>query len=271
MPLNLLSFFLSFFINLFFLTLLIFALFQTPLKKEDIKISLLEPQKSYELTQEVERHPKENTLPKPVKPSLETSKVVSRLAPSLEPSLKTKQTASPLKAKSTVKNSPSEKPLDEGLLKKRLFEIEKKVKTQESDYEENFLKNKIASLGKKKTSFSQAENNLESSEKTSSASERVPSPSQKISEEYLLLIKRRLQTHFEIPIYLKNKGNLSVVVEIETNAEGYIKKINYLKKSQDETFNKSVEKCLFASNPLPVSQPIKLKVEFRSEGRLIFN
>jgi len=255
MPLSLLSFFLSFFLNILFITVILIGVTIPIKKQEEVKITLLEPIKTeifQALPKEEKRQastsfPNRNPLSTISKPQ---EKVLPKEEPLNEELLK--ERLSQLEEKVISKK-------EESLLKRKLSQIEKKALSREENLEDEFIKNKIASLDKyKKEVISQSE----------------PSESFKnaaLSEDYLLLIKRKLQTHFEIPIYLKDKKDLSVIVEIEVSSDGSIKRVIYLKKSKDPVFNKAVERCLLASNPLPVAGPFKLKVEFKGEGALKFN
>lgn len=247
MPLNLLSFFLSLFLNLFFLTVIIIGLTFPLKKKEEIKITFLEP-----IETKVEKaQPKKEETPLSTTPSTHKPLPSKREAPVLS------------HTKPQAKKLLKEEPLKEDLLRKRLSQIEEKVASRKEALEEELLKSKISSLSKKERP------KMESYHTPPALSESQEKGI--LSEDYLFLIKRKLQNHFEIPIYLKNKRDLFVIVEIETDREGRIKSINYLEKSKDMAFNRAVEKCLLASNPLPVSQAIKLKIEFRAEGTLTVN
>ncbi len=87
-----------------------------------------------------------------------------------------------------------------------------------------------------------------------------------LSLEYLLLIKRKLQNNFEIPIYLRNQKDLYAVVDIEISSQGQILHYEFLKKSTSSEFNRAVEKCLKVSSPLPINKSVKIVVEFKGEG-----
>ena len=89
---------------------------------------------------------------------------------------------------------------------------------------------------------------------------------QSLSSEYLFLIKRKLQNHFEIPIYLKNQKDLTAMVKINIAPDGKILSYTFLKKSSVNDFNVAVERCLKSASPLPIDRPVQVVVEFRGEG-----
>ncbi|MFN4132157.1 MAG: TonB C-terminal domain-containing protein [Caldimicrobium sp.] len=240
----------SFLLNLFLLTLIVTGLSFSVKKKEEIKITLLEspsfevaPSKTTSL-EEFEKPPSPEKISSPIPP-----------LPKPKPSQEVKKELdTKVKKRETYKTWEKEGPLRENLeeekfLRERLLALQKRgeEKNKSLSEEENFLTKGIQALQKEKASPTSVS-------------------AGKLSEEYLLLIKRKLQTHFEVPIYLKNKENLSAIVEIQVNSSGEIIKITYLKKSEDPTFNKAVEKCLAMVNPLPINQNIHLKIEFRAQG-----
>lgn len=262
MPLSLLSLFLSFFINLFFLTILLISL-TLPVKKEEIKITLLE-EKSLEIFQQAPK--KEEVLP--TSPPLEKKPYSEKAFPQKAPPLRKIESA-PFHKRESLK--PKEEPLSEDLIKKRLSQLEERASSKK---EADLLKERLSQIEKKVSQKGEALN-----EKNPSKGMKEPPDSSQyrsyekatLSSEHLSLIRRKLQNHFEIPIYLRDKKDLSVIVEIEIGPDGSIKRITYLKKSRDDTFNKAVERCLAASNPLPVEGPLRLKVEFQGQGSLKFN
>lgn len=249
MPLSLLSFFLSFFLNFLFISVILIGLTIPIKKQEEVKITFLEPIKTEvfpTLTNEEKIQPsitsfKNKPLPNVNKPK---EMVLPKEDPFNEKLLK--ERLSQIEEKVISKK-------EESLLKKRLSQIEKRASSKEENLEEEVIKNKVANLKNNKEEPSESLKNLS------------------LSEDALLLIKRKLQNHFEIPIYLRDKKDLSVVVEIEVSPDGSIKRANYLKRSKDPVFNKAVERCLLASDPLPIAGPFKLKVEFKGEGVLKFN
>ena len=87
-----------------------------------------------------------------------------------------------------------------------------------------------------------------------------------ITGDYLILIKKILESNFELPVYLKDKKGLSATVEIKIGAGGKIVSYKFLKKSENGDFNRAVEKCLKISSPLPVDKEGRVVVEFKAEG-----
>ncbi|GEM_PF-3405184 len=91
----------------------------------------------------------------------------------------------------------------------------------------------------------------------------------KLEEEYrknaLSLIKQILEENFSLPVYLKDKIDLSAIVSIDVDQNGRIT-YRFLQKAPEEEFNQAVEECLKISNPLPVEGPLHLVVKFKSAG-----
>lgn len=259
MTLNLLSISLSFSLNLFLLTLLITGLTFPVKKKEEIKITLLEPS-SFEVTTPKTLSPLEN-FPHPT-PTISKP----RSAPEIKTEIKSevgKRETSKAKEKEIPKRESQE---EEGFLRKRLLALQKSgPKDKNLSEEENLLRDRLNALQKER-SLKTTEGSFPSLGQFQGKESANPSFTGKLSEEYLLLIKRKLQTHFEVPIYLKNRGNLSALVEIQVSSSGEITKISFLKKSEDPTFNQAVEKCLASVNPLPVNKSTSLKIEFKAQG-----
>ncbi|MCX7873570.1 MAG: TonB C-terminal domain-containing protein [Caldimicrobium sp.] len=160
---------------------------------------------------------------------------------------------------------------EESLLQERLNRLKgsRKIKDIPED-ESSFLRDKLAHLEKRRG----GEKKHEEAQALMGGSKSQTPPSaadEKLSEEYLFLIKRKFQNHFEIPIYLRNKKNLFALVELEISSTGVIRKITYLKKGEDPQFNQAVERCLIAVNPLPVDREMRLRIEFRAEGGILVN
>lgn len=147
---------------------------------------------------------------------------------------------------------------EEGILREKIAKIESKIseKGVESNYylsdeEKGVLEKKLLAFQKKKTAGSVQGENFSGSS---------------LNREYLLLIKRKLQNNFEIPIYLRAQKDLYAVLSIKLSSEGKILNYRFLKESKNSEFNKAIEKCLKASSPLPVNKEISLIIEFRGEG-----
>ncbi|BAU22569.1 hypothetical protein THC_0169 [Caldimicrobium thiodismutans] len=251
MALNLSAVFLSLFINIFLSFLLLTGLSFSVKKKEEVKITLLESP-SFLSQSEV----KPQALP-PISSPRETPPLPS----SSKVQEKPPKEASKLQVK---KSTPESKPSEESLLKERLSQLkakENQISHQEKD-EMEFLQNKLASLKNRIKEKGPLKEGIQERPFTPTTT----SSASPLSQDYLLLVKRKLQTHFEVPIYLKNKKGLSALVEIEVSNSGEITKINFIQRSPEPAFNRAIERCLSAVSPLPVNQKTSLKIEFRAEG-----
>ncbi|MCS7279294.1 MAG: TonB C-terminal domain-containing protein [Thermodesulfobacteriaceae bacterium] len=110
------------------------------------------------------------------------------------------------------------------------------------------------------------EQTLSPTQNLSSVQKGEGGPSGNFSESLLLLIKRRLQTNFEVPIYLKQKSGLKALVSLEISPKGEILNYRFLQSSDEPLFNQAVERCLKISQPFPVKSKLKIVVEFKAEG-----
>lgn len=261
MTLSLKSGLFSLLINSTLLLLLITGLTFTRPKKEEVKITLLEPAPSAPREVKVDEETKSSILKESIP---EENKVLkSREAfPRSQP-----KNLARVSSERSKEKSVDETYLEEALLKARLAKLKEKTLSEASRDEEEFLKKRISQLknkGGEKGQLSKGDSKSEGLEKAppSTSSEGVSS----LSRDYLLLVKRKLQTHFEVPIYLKGRGDLKALVEIEVNERGEIQRVTFLQKAQDPEFNRAVERCLRAVNPLPVNQRARLRIEFRGEG-----
>lgn len=249
MTIKVISLSLSFIFNLFFLTLLITGLTYSHKHKEEIlRISLLEPFP-------YNNPPTLNSPPidTPIKTPIDTSP-----PPLLQKSIKTKERKNNfLQQKGEL--APEKEVLNHDLLKERLLALQEKRKHKDENLEEEqFIRERLATI---KSDLATHKGSLKNFHAPS-----FGQTSDKIPEDYLLLIKRKFQTHFEVPIYLKNKPMLSALVEIETNDSGEIIRTTFIKKAEDQVFNRAVEKCLSSVNPLPVNKRTILRIEFKAEG-----
>lgn len=250
-----LSFSLSIVINFLLLTTLFLTLSFSVKRKEEIKITLLE------------------STPLPIiSPSTFPSKAES-------PTNKGEDKREIPKAKEKFipkERSREEKALakEESLLEERLKGLERKSNHRDSLSDEGdikILQERLAGLQAKRFAKAKAEEAVSEASKQGVSSGRASNVEGKLSEEYLLLVKRKLQTHFEVPIYLKNRSGLSALVELEVGKSGEIKRITFLKRAEEGAFNQAVERCLRAVNPLPVDREVTMRIEFRAEGVLRVN
>ncbi len=141
------------------------------------------------------------------------------------------------------------------ILKKKLLALQRIEKITERAETNNILGNNISEISKQKTK------KQNSGKKVSKGTLQ-----NRLSLDYLLLVKAKLQNHFEVPIYLRNKKDLHAIVSIDVSSKGEILHYTFLKNSSVPEFNQAVERCLKASSPLPVNKKAKIIVEFRSEG-----
>lgn len=267
MTINLLSISLSFFLNFFFLALMMIGLTFSVPKKEEIRITLLEPSTFEVVKPEMANQEKirEEIVNNPVEPLA----LQREISPAKE-KLKEKT----IKAPAEKRNTFSEKS-EEALLKERLLALKKSADLKRDlKEEEEFLKKRLYSLQakpiKREGVFSEGSQSVAGGKESLTGGPREEiqqgTTLSNLPDEYLLLIKRKLQTHFEVPIYLKNRGNLSALVEIQVSPSGEIFKVSFLKKAEEEAFNRAVEKCLKAVNPLPIEKNITLRIEFKAQG-----
>lgn len=175
------------------------------------------------------------------------------------------ETKAPEKFTPPLKKVSKEKELsEEEILEKRLVEIKSKISKAYIDTDYSLSEKEIKELEKKMLAFQKNEVSKDVRSGTKSAG--TLSGSETLGLEYLLLIKRKLQNNFEVPIYLRSQKDLNAIVNIETSPEGKILHYEFLKKSENSEFNKAIERCLKISSPLPVNKSVKIIVEFKGEG-----
>jgi outer membrane biosynthesis protein TonB len=241
-------------IHLLFLTFILLSAYTFKnKKKEEVRVLLLEPR---------------------------TKEVVTKALPSLPYSLDSPQTQEekPLKEVIPKKDVPKqiakkEKVLtknEEEFLKRKIQALKQeknKDKEQSLTEEElNYLQNRLAKLKKEgeESSPQSTTDGKIGSQAESSAS--TPSSSAKLSTEFLLLVKRKLQANFELPIYLRAKSDLKARVLIEVDSSGRILSYHFVQASGVSEFDRAVERCIRLSNPLPVDRATKIIVEFYGTG-----
>jgi len=243
-------------IHLLFLTFILLSAYTLKNKKqEEVKVLLLEPR---------------------------TKEVVIKALPSLPYSLDSPQTQlkeeKPLKervpksdvSKQIVKKEKLLTQNEEEFLKRKIQALKQeknKGKEQTLTEEElNYLQNRLAKLKKEggESSSQSTTGGKMGSQAESSAS--TPSSSAKLSTEFLLLVKRKLQANFEIPIYLRAKSELKARVIIEVDSSGRILSYHFVQASGVSEFDQAVERCIRLSTPLPVDRATKIIVEFYGTG-----
>jgi len=241
-------------IHLLFLTFILLSAYTFKNKKqEEVKVLLLEPR---------------------------TKEVVTKALPSLPYSLDSTQTQEekPLKERILKNDNPKqiakkEKVLtknEEEFLKRRIQTLkQEKNKDKEqalTEEELNYLQNRLAKLkreGEESSSQSTAGGKMGSQ---AEASASTPSSSAKLSTEFLLLVKRKLQANFELPIYLRAKSELKARILIEVDSSGHILSYHFVQASGVSEFDRAVERCIRLSTPLPVDRATKIIVEFYGTG-----
>ena len=241
-------------IHLLFLTFILLSDYTLKNKKqEEVKVLLLEPR---------------------------AKEVVTKALPSLPYSLDSTQTQEekPLKERVPKNDVPKQIAKKEKLLTKNEEEFLKrkiqalkqeknKGKEQALTEEElNYLQNRLAKFKKEaeESSSQSTTGGKMGSQAESSAS--TPSSSAKLSTEFLLLVKRKLQANFEIPIYLRAKSDLKARVLIEVDSSGRILSYHFIQASGVSEFDRAVERCIRLSTPLPVDRATKIIVEFYGTG-----
>ncbi len=235
---HLLSFGFSIAVHLLMLTILLLSMLSFRPKKEEVKVVLLDF-KSEKPAELVETNLSED---KPLK------------------NLEKKEDRKSI-PKQVSKKEDSLNEAEETLLRERLKALkEKRAKEGElpeiTEEEERVLQKRLAAL--KKASF-QETNNYQ-------APPSPPKVVQDLPKEYLMLIRRKLQANFEVPIYLRAKTDLLTKVMISVNERGYIIDYTFIQRSVSAEFDRAVERCLKISNPLPIDRPIKIIIEFRGTG-----
>ena len=230
-----LSYFLSIFINIFFLLIFFSTLNFTTPAEEKVRVKLIS---------------KVNFIS-----SLNSASV----KPSLKPKTKNVSKKKETKRNRTTKRKTIQKKQisEEEILKEKLAKIKSKVSKnefEETSSEYSLSEEELKELEKKILAFQKKE------------ALQDASLYETLDLEYLLLIKRKLQNNFEVPIYLRNQKDLYAVVDIEISSQGKILHYEFLKKSTSSEFNRAVEKCLKVSSPLPINKSVKIVVEFKGEG-----
>ena len=243
-------------IHLLFLTLLLFSAYTFKNKEqEEVKVLLLEPQ---------------------------TKELLTNALPSLPYSLDSPQTQikeeKPLKKVIPKNDVPKEiakkeKVLtksEEEFLKRKIQALkQEKNKSKELDLTEeelNYLQSRLAKLKREgeKSSPQSTAGGKTGLQAESSAS--IPSSSAKLSTEFLILVKRKLQSNFELPIYLRARSELKARVLIEVDSSGQILSYQFLQASGVSEFDRAVERCIRLSTPLPVDRATTIIVEFYGTG-----
>ena len=234
------SYFLSILINIFFLLLFFSALNLKMSKEEKIKIKVFS---SVESLREFESFPKKEEMQK--------EKIATPIA-------------TPYKAIPHKEISKENKIFEEKILKERLASIKGRISKRSSESDYNLSEKELKELEERMIAFQKrgAPQNTPSG----NSSVGTASGSKTLGLEYLLLVKRKLQNNFEVPIYLRSQRDLSAIVEMEISSEGKILHYQFIKKSENPDFNKAIERCLKISSPLPVNENVKIIVEFKGEG-----
>lgn len=232
MNLHLLSYFLSLFLNFIFLIGLFssFYLVTHKVKEEEIKVSLVSPILEPPSFKSFSESPSTKTFKKEVWKEDLIYEKISKLRAKKEANEFSKLTSEELK------------------------ELESKLKK----LKERSQKEKIEAQSKEQT--------LGSIQNLSFVQRGEESSSGNFSESLLLLIKRKLQTNFEVPIYLKQKSGLKALVSLELSPKGEILNYKFLQSSDEPLFNQAVERCLKISQPFPVKSKLKIVIEFKAEG-----
>ncbi len=243
MKLHFISYLFSLFLNCIFITALFFSYLASSSKlKEEIKVSLVSPstfsvKPSYELLSEVPLS-KESSL------SSSKNSISSKIFPT-----------KPHSGKSFEKKETFEKDIISEKISKLRSKKEFEELSQLTQEEMRELEGKLKGLkGKTKTGAEVSTQGI------------IQKGEETHSDGYLFLIKRKLQTNFEVPIYLRRKPGLRAVVSLEISSTGEILSYKFIQKSEEPLFNQAIEKCLKISQPFPVNNKVKILVEFKAEG-----
>jgi colicin import membrane protein len=241
-------------IHLLFLTFILVSAYTFKNKKqEEVKVLLLEPR---------------------------TKELVTKALPPLPYSIDSTQTQEekPLKERIPKNDVPKqiakkEKVLtknEEEFLKRKIQALkQEKNKDKEqalTEEELNYLQNRLAKLKKEGGESSSQSTTGGKMGSQAEASASTPSSSAKLSTEFLLLVKRKLQANFEIPIYLRAKSDLKAIVLIEVDSSGRILSYHFVQTSGVSEFDRAVERCIRLSTPLPVDRAAQIIVEFYGTG-----
>lgn len=229
-------YFLSILINILFLLVFFSALNLKMSKEEKIKIKVFSPVESLG---EFESFPKKEEMQK--------EKIVT-----------------PYKAIPHKEISKENKIFEEKILKERLASIKGKISKRGSESDYNLSEKELKELEERMIAFQKK--GVPQNTPSGTSSVGTASGSKTLGLEYLLLVKRKLQNNFEVPIYLRSQRDLSAIVEMEISSEGKILHYQFIKKSENSDFNKAIERCLKISSPLPVNEDVKIIVEFKGEG-----
>jgi|YNPMSStandDraft_2_1061718.scaffolds.fasta_scaffold00509_10 colicin import membrane protein len=241
-------------IHLLFLTFILLSAYTFKNKKqEEVKVLLLEPRTKEVVTKALPSLPysldsTQNQEEKPLKEVIPKNDVPKQIAK---------------KEKVLTKN-------EEEFLKRKIQALkQEKNKDKEQAFTEeelNYLQNRLAKLkreGEESSSQSTAGEKMGSQAEPSAS---TPSSSENLSTEFLLLVKRKLQANFELPIYLRAKSELKARVLIEVDSSGRILSYHFVQASGVSEFDRAVERCIRLSTPLPVDRATKIIVEFYGTG-----
>jgi len=160
--------------------------------------------------------------------------------------------------------SEKNKVFEEKILKEKLASIKSRISKESSESDYTLSEGELKELEERIKAFQKREVHQNISSGTSLGNN--PSGNETLRLEYLLLIKRKLQNNFEVPIYLRSQKDLNAIVEMEISSEGKILHYRFIKKSGNLDFNRAIERCVKISSPLPVNKNVKIIVEFRGEG-----
>uniref|UniRef100_A0A7V4N3H5 Uncharacterized protein n=1 Tax=Thermodesulfobacterium geofontis TaxID=1295609 RepID=A0A7V4N3H5_9BACT len=174
------SYFLSILINIFFLLVFFSALNLKISKEEKIKVRVSFP---IEEIREFESFPRKEEVQKEkiVTPHKEISK--------------------------------ENRVFEEKILKEKLASIKGRISKESSESDYTLSEKELKELEERMIAFQKKGVSKDTLSRTSSFD--TSSASKILGLEYLLLVKRKLQNNFEVPIYLRSQRDLKAIVEIE--------------------------------------------------------
>jgi len=243
-------------IHLLFLTFIFFSAYTIKNKKqEEVKVLLLEMQDKKIVSKDLSFIPysmdNTQTQPeeeKPLKNLIKEDKILQRMT------------------KKEIIITQNEEEFLRRKIQALKQEKNKSIEQTLTEEELNYLQDRLAKLKKEDVESSSLSATGGKTGSQAEASASIPTSSEKLSTEFLLLVKRKLQANFEIPIYLRSKSDLKARVLIEVDGSGRILSYQFVQASGVSEFDRAIERCIKLSNPLPVDRATKIIVEFFATG-----
>ena len=244
-------------VHLLFLTLILLSAYNIQNKQDEVKVLLLD-------------HPSTETLVPTFKevrlqtPFSETTSTDTESYSQVKKQTQEKKDIQ-INTHKTTKNENTLTKSEEEFLKRRIQTLKQgKNKGDENNLIEDVAEEDLAYLQNRLAKLSSSKEGKDTS--SSSPPPSLSSPVQKLSKEFLMLVKRKLQANFEVPLYLRTKSNLNAKVLIEVDGTGRIVRYRFIQSSGSSDFDSAVERCLKLSSPLPLDKPTQIVIEFYATG-----